>query len=183
MVGDSEPPNNKNNSPKANKKSTLDANDESLRRYKESLGLGADNMSDPNDPRVCIILSLTMESPGRDAVTIDLSAAGSESTLKDKPFKIKEGAKFTMSANFKVQNEILSGLHYVQIVKRKGIKVSKDSEMIGSYPPNSKTTYTKKCKCEKPLGQECDKALTVVSLQISSPRGRGTIWYACPRPL
>lgn len=71
-----------------------------------------------------------MDSPGRPPVTIDLSKPGSETTLKDKPFKIKEGAKFTMSACFKVQHEILSGLHYVQIVKRKGIKVSKDSEMI-----------------------------------------------------
>lgn len=73
-----------------------------------------------------------MDSPGRPPVTIDLSNPGSETTLKDKPFKIKEGAKFTMSATFKVQHEILSGLHYVQIVKRKGIKVSKDSEMIVS---------------------------------------------------
>lgn len=89
-----------------------------------------------------------MDSPGRDPVTIDLSAPGSESTLKDKPFKIKENAKFTMSAKFKVQHEILSGLHYVQVVKRKGIKVSKDSEMIGSYAPNTdkQPTYTKKCK-------------------------------------
>lgn len=76
-----------------------------------------------------------MDSPGRGPVTIDLSTPGSENTLKDKPFKIKEGAKFTMSATFRVQHEILSGLHYVQIVKRKGIKVSKDSEMIVSPAP------------------------------------------------
>ncbi|KAF3800894.1 Rho GDP-dissociation inhibitor [Colletotrichum gloeosporioides] len=124
-----------------------DQNDESLQRYKESLGLGGGkDLSDPNDPRVCIILSLTMESPGRDPVTIDLSAPGSEASLKDKPFKIKEGAKFTMVATFKVQHEILSGLQYVQVVKRKGIKVSKDSEMLGSYAPNTdkQTTYTKR---------------------------------------
>ncbi|KEZ41429.1 hypothetical protein SAPIO_CDS7558 [Scedosporium apiospermum] len=116
----------------------MDANDESLQKYKESLGLGGGkDLSDPNDPRVCIILALTMESPGRDPVRIDLSQPGSELALKDKPFKIKEGSKFTMVATFKVQHEILSGLHYVQIVKRKGIRVSKDSEMIGSYAPNT----------------------------------------------
>lgn len=116
----------------------MDSNDESLQRYKQSLGLGGGNdLSDPNDPRVCVILALTMESPGRDPVRIDLSQAGSELGLKDKPFKIKEGAKFTMVATFKVQHEILSGLHYVQVVKRKGIRVSKDSEMIGSYAPNT----------------------------------------------
>lgn len=110
-----------------------DAGDESLQRYKQSLGLGGGkDLSDPSDSRVCIILSLTMDSPGRPPVTIDLSQPGSETSLKDKPFKIKEGAKFTMSAQFKVQHEILSGLHYVQVVKRKGIRVSKDSEMIVS---------------------------------------------------
>jgi hypothetical protein len=114
----------------------IDANDESLQRYKESLGLGGGgkDLSDPNDPRHCIILSLTMNSDGRPPVTIDLSKPGAETTLKDKPFKIKEGAKFTMSAKFKVQHQILSGLHYVQIVKRKGIRVSKDQEMLVSLP-------------------------------------------------
>lgn len=117
----------------------IDANDESLQKYKESLGLGASgkSISDPNDPRKCIILSLTMNSPGRPPVTIDLATPGSEKTLKDNPFKIKEGAKFTMSAKFKVQHQILSGLHYVQVVKRKGIRVSKDQEMLGSYAPNT----------------------------------------------
>lgn len=73
-----------------------------------------------------------MDSPGRPPVRIELAKAGSENALKDKPFQIKEGVKFTMSAEFKVQHEILSGLHYVQVIKRKGIKVSKDSEMIVS---------------------------------------------------
>jgi len=128
---------------KSDKKKIPDANDESLQRYKESLGLGGGkDISDPNDPRVCIIVSLTMETAGRPPVTIELSDAGSEKTLKDKPFKIKEGAKFTMSATFKVQHEILSGLHYVQVVKRKGIRVSKDSEMIVSEPGPSLAPFS-----------------------------------------
>lgn len=73
-----------------------------------------------------------MDSEGRPPVTIDLSQKGAETTLKEKPFKIKEGSKFTMIAKFKVQHEVLSGLQYVQIVKRKGIRVSKDQEMIVS---------------------------------------------------
>lgn len=46
-----------------------------------------------------------MESEGRDPVTIDLSEKGSEATLKDKPFKIKEGARFSMTAKFRVQHD------------------------------------------------------------------------------
>jgi Rho GDP-dissociation inhibitor len=127
----------------------MDENDESLQRYKASLGLsGGNDLSDPNDPRVCIIKSLTMESPGRDPVVIDLSAPGSLDNLKKTPFKIREGATFTMSAQFKVQHEILSGLHYVQVIKRKGIRIpgGKSDEMIGSYAPNTdkQPLYTKK---------------------------------------
>ena len=118
-----------------NKNTCTDENDESLQRYKASLGLGGGkDLSDPSDPRVCIIKALTMESPGRDPVVIDLVAPGSLETLKKKTFKIKEGATFTMTAQFKVQHEILSGLHYVQAVKRKGIRVSKSDEMIVCFP-------------------------------------------------
>ncbi|KAK3943328.1 Rho GDP-dissociation inhibitor-like protein [Diplogelasinospora grovesii] len=117
----------------------MDAGDESLQRYKESLGLlGGKDLSDPNDPRVCIILSLTMDSPGRPPVTIDLSQPGSEATLKEKPFRIKEDSKFAMTVTFKVQHEILTGLHYVQTIKRKGIPIPpKLDEMIGSFAPNT----------------------------------------------
>ena len=76
-----------------------------------------------------------MESPGRPPVTIELGNPDAVEHLKDHPFKIKENAKFTMVATFKVQHEILSGLQYVQIVKRKGIRVSKDEEMIVRWAP------------------------------------------------
>lgn len=51
-----------------------------------------------------------------------------------------------MKATFVVQHELLSGLKYIQVLKRKGIRVSKDEEMIGSYPPNTKEkpTHVKK---------------------------------------
>lgn len=133
-----------NDSHGTNSDDMTDQGDESLQRYKESLGLATNDLSDPNDPRVCIIQSLTMESPGRPPVVIDLSAPGSVETLKKNPFKIKEGASFTMSAQFKVQHEILSGLHYVQAVKRKGIRVAKSSEMIVSYSRHDPSEETKR---------------------------------------
>jgi len=155
----------------------LDADDEAMQRYKQSLGLGGGgkDLSDPNDPRHCIILSLTMDSEGRAPVTIDLSAKGSEATLKDKPFKIKEGVKFSMTAKFKVQHEILSGLHYVQIVKRKGIRVSKDQEMIGSYAPNTDKTpvYSKRfAEEDAPSGMLARGHYTAVSTFIDDDKKR-----------
>lgn len=65
-------------------------------------------------------------------MTVDLSAPGAVDSLKSKPFTIKEGAKFRMKATFKVQHDVLSGLKYLQVVKRKGIRVGKDEEMIVS---------------------------------------------------
>ncbi|KAF2497098.1 rho-gdp dissociation inhibitor [Lophium mytilinum] len=109
----------------------LDQNDESLKKWKESLGLGAGkDISNPNDPRKCIIISLGLEVEGRPDIIIDLKAPGAIEALKDKPFSIKEGADFRMKAIFQVQHQILSGMKYLQVVKRKGITVNKLQEMI-----------------------------------------------------
>ena len=114
----------------------LDQNDESLNRWKASLGISNSPALpvDPSDKRRCIIQSLALEVEGREDITIDLTAPGSVEALKKKPFTIKEGAQFRMKANFKVQHEVLSGLKYLQVVKRKGIRVGKDEEMIVHSP-------------------------------------------------
>lgn len=110
----------------------IDQNDESLNRWKASLGISNSPALpvDPKDTRRCVIHSLALEVAGRPDITIDLSVPGALESLKTKPFAIKEGAKFRMKATFKVQHEVLSGLKYIQVVKRKGIKVSKDEEML-----------------------------------------------------
>ena len=115
-------------------KPIADQNDESLNRWKASLGISNSPALpvDPSDKRRCIIRSLALEVEGRPDITIDLTAPGSLEALRTKPFTIKEGAKFRMKANFKVQHDVLSGLKYLQLVKRKGIRVSKDEEMIVS---------------------------------------------------
>ncbi|RMX90672.1 hypothetical protein D0867_15273 [Hortaea werneckii] len=127
----------------------LDQNDESLRKWKESLGLGSGNTlpADPSDKRTVIILSLGLEVDGRPDIVIDLTKPGSLEDLNKHPFTIKEGATFRMKARFRVQHGILSGLKYVQVVSRMGVK-SKMQEMIGSYSPNTtdKPEYEKKCK-------------------------------------
>ncbi|KAJ5127770.1 Rho GDP-dissociation inhibitor [Penicillium atrosanguineum] len=123
----------------------LDKDDEAMIRWKASLGLNPGNpIGKAGDPN-CVIKSLALVTPGRENVVIDLSNPESLATLKDKPFTIKEGAKFHIKAVFQVNNEVLSGLKYVQVVKRRGIRVSKDQEMLGSFAPSTtdKPTYEK----------------------------------------
>ncbi|KAL2830764.1 immunoglobulin E-set [Aspergillus cavernicola] len=130
----------------------LDKNDESLNRWKASLGLNAgEPIGDPNDPRRCIIKSLALEVEGRSDVLIDVSAPGAVDELKNKPFTIKEGATFRIKVTFEVHKDVLSGLKYLQVVKRKGLRVSKDQEMLGSYAPNTtgKPIYEKKFQTEE----------------------------------
>ena len=52
-----------------------------------------------------------------------------------------------MRVQFRVQHEVISGLRYLQLVKRKGIKVDRSDEMMGSYAPNTDKApiYEKKC--------------------------------------
>lgn len=38
-----------------------------------------------------------------------------------------------MKAVFRVQHDVLSGLKYLTVVKRKGIRVTKDEEMLVSH--------------------------------------------------
>lgn len=128
----------------------LDQNDESLRKWKESLGLGTGkDISDPNDPRKCIVLSLGLEVEGRPDIIIDLKDQKVLDTLEKQPFSIKEGAVFRMKVTFKVQHQILSGMKYVQVVSR-GLIRNKHQEMIGSYGPSTeeKPFYEKKFEPE-----------------------------------
>lgn len=112
-----------------------------------------------------ILLSLGLEVKDRADILIDLTAPGALETLNQRPFTIKEGSVFRMKARFRVQHEILSGMKYVQVVKR-GPLSHKMQEMIvgfwdnegttreslmleqGSYAPNTedKREYEKKCK-------------------------------------
>lgn len=116
-----------------------------------------------------------MNSEGRPPTKLELSAPDALDTLKDHPFKIKEGSKFNLTATFKVQHNVLSGLQYVQVIKRKGIRIDKLQEMIvsiftytstctrfskliiqqGSYAPNTdkNPVHTKRCMSPSNLVQ------------------------------
>ncbi|KAI9357317.1 immunoglobulin E-set [Zopfochytrium polystomum] len=127
----------------------LDANDESLRKWKESLGLKAGGAgTGSSDPRNVVLLSIAMETAGRSDVVIDLSSTAAIEALKDQVMTIKEGAEYRLKVRFLVNHDVVSGLKYMHVVKRKGIKVDKQEEMLGSYGPNAQP-YEKKFPLEE----------------------------------
>lgn len=136
----------------------LDAEDESLARWKASLGIGAvaagGSIGDPNDKRTVVILELALLIAGRDPVVIDLDKPDAVKNLEKQPFTIKEGTEYQMRVKFRVQHEVISGLRYLQLVKRKKITVDKCDQMMGSYSPNTKETpfYEKTFDEEAPSG-------------------------------
>ncbi|EDV27880.1 Rho GDP-dissociation inhibitor 1 [Trichoplax sp. H2] len=115
----------------------LDKEDESLVRYKQAL-LGAaaagGNVGDSSDPRKVIVQKISLVVEGRDDFSLDLT--GDISKLKERAITIKEGCEYRIKISFKIQHEIVSGLKYMQVVSRKGIRVDKSSYMVGSYGPS-----------------------------------------------
>ncbi|RPD80958.1 rho GDP-dissociation inhibitor, partial [Lentinus tigrinus ALCF2SS1-7] len=117
----------------------LDAEDESLARWKASLGIvpGA-SAAAASGPKVTI-LSLELASPtlpqGKHLV-MDLQNPTEVASLKKNPVTIKEGVEYNVRIKFKVNHSIISGVRYIQVVKRAGVTVDKMEQMLGSYGPH-----------------------------------------------
>ncbi|CEP14494.1 hypothetical protein [Parasitella parasitica] len=96
----------------------LDAEDESLNKWKMSLGLNPKDLASnptPDDPRKIIIESMALVVEGRPDIEMKLSTdedvKNAEKSLST-PFTIKEGAEYRMKVKFRVQHEMVSGLSF-----------------------------------------------------------------------
>lgn len=72
------------------------------------------------------------QSEGRPDIVVDCSTPGQLEALKKNPFTIKEGSTFRMKVKYRVQHDVISGLKYIQVVKRMGM-TQKSQEMIVSH--------------------------------------------------
>ncbi|PWN32525.1 rho GDP-dissociation inhibitor [Meira miltonrushii] len=137
--------------------SQLDANDESLNRWKASLGITGEGGSagDPSKPKLSLH-SLALEStsaPG-GKVQLDLSNLTQVQLdeVKKSPLTIKEGVEYNVAISFTVGQEVLSGLKYIHVVKRAGVTVDKLEQMIGSYGPREEPYVKRFATEEAPSG-------------------------------
>ncbi|GAA5897969.1 hypothetical protein JCM8208_003207 [Rhodotorula glutinis] len=120
----------------------LDAEDESLARWKASLGINsaASPSTSGSGPNV-EILSLSLTAPSRpQPIVFDLTDPA------------KEGVDYSVELKFKVNHGLVSGLKYLQVVRRMGANLDKLEEMIGSYGPSPEPVVKKLVAEESPSG-------------------------------
>ncbi|KAL7378230.1 hypothetical protein ABVT39_010612 [Epinephelus coioides] len=117
----------------------LDAEDESLRKYKEALlGKEVKVAADPSTPNIQV-MSMTLVCDAAPApLILDLTDLDG---FKKNPFVLKEGVEYKIKINFKVNKEIVSGLKYTQQTYRKAVRVDKSDYMVGSYGPRPDEAY------------------------------------------
>lgn len=123
----------------------LDAEDESLAKWKASLGLSADGSAYPvkaGDKRTVVIVEMALvfpDQPNLQPIVIPLEdASGNTIPGKEIKFTIKEKSVYEVQIKFRVQHEIITGLKYLHSVKKSGIRVEKLEEPLGSYAPSTK---------------------------------------------
>jgi len=130
----------------------MDEDDESLKKYKEKLLAGSDNILDEGGPNVLVkaLVVSFPEDPAQKEIELDLT--GDLNKLKDTPIVVKDGAAYNLTLKFRVQREIVSGLRFHYNLYRKGIKVDTQSYMIGSFGPSNEPTSCLLCKDHAPSG-------------------------------
>lgn len=141
-----------------------DAEDESLRRYKETLLKGAGGGEEywPGKGNV-ILRKMSVQVEGRPDLEIDLDKTD-ESQLKKMKFVVKEGAKYRLMLTFNVQREIVSGFRFINKITRKGLPVDKNNNMLGSYAPSKDCHEWRSPEDEFPTGMLSRGSYTVKSL-------------------
>ncbi|GAA5984093.1 hypothetical protein JCM10908_006048 [Rhodotorula pacifica] len=149
----------------------LDAEDESLARWKASLGLGA-KVAAPNAGPNVEVLSLSLHSPTRpQPIVLDLAQPEKLKALKKDPVVIKEGVEYSVELSFKVNN-LVSGLKYLQVVRRMGANVDKLESMIGSYGPAAEPITKRFVSEEAPTGMLARSGSYTVRSRIIDDDGK-----------
>jgi len=115
-----------------------ESEDEALQRYKASLlGAAAGGGGTSTDPRRVVVTELAILIDGHDPIVVDEAAI----TKGDVTIQLKEGCSYKTQLTFRVQNDLISGLKYRNVVSRM-VTVAKVEEMLGSYAPDPNKTNT-----------------------------------------
>lgn len=155
----------------------IDQDDESLRKYKETL-LGQAQTGpiivEPDNPRKVIVKKLVLIPVDHPEISLDLT--GDLAELKKRSFVIKEGVSYKIKIEFIAQREIVHGLKYVQKTHKLGIPVDKMSHMVGSYAPKTEMqSYTTPSE-DAPSGLMARGSYNVTSLFTDDDKHEHLKW-------
>lgn len=151
----------------------LDAQDESLRKWKESLGIVPGTAA--NGKPTLSICSLSLHSPDLSTpIVMDLTNQETLLKYKKEPITIKEGAEYSVEIAFKVEGGVISGVKYLQVVKRAGVKLDKLESMIGSYGPSSDVHVKRFVSEEAPSGMLARSGTYTARSRVIDDDG--TVW-------
>lgn len=110
---------------------TLDADDESLNKYKEQLLGKTEAVKDEGGLNV-LVKTISIRVENRDDDVLDLTG-----DLKDLKVLVKEGITLRLVVGFRVQRDIVAGLRFKYTITRKGIPIITSAQMVGSYAPRT----------------------------------------------
>jgi len=135
----------------------MDKNDDSLQKYKQSLGISQDVFAPKDDPRRVVIEEMKVSCENRPAgdIVYKLETPEAIAKLTNSPFVLKEGSNYRFQLVFRVQHELCLGLKYVNTVTRLGVKVATNNLVIGSFAPQKQSyvmTFPKHGWEETPKG-------------------------------
>ncbi|KAI9513176.1 rho GDP-dissociation inhibitor, partial [Russula earlei] len=158
----------------------LDANDESLARWKASLGLDAAASGDTSQPKVTVLsLELTSPSlPGGKSIKLDFSSEEKRKYYENNPVQVKEGASYKAIISYKVNHSIVTGARYIQVTKRRVLTLGTDKveTMLGSYSADPDPRFTEVISDEFPSGVIARGVYTVTSKVIDLDKNE---WLVC----
>jgi Rho GDP-dissociation inhibitor len=145
----------------------LDAGDESLARWKASLGLESASGGDKSGPKLTV-LSLELTSPtlpeGK-SIILDLTSKEQREFHETNPIQVKEGAAYKAIITYKINHSIVTGARYIQVIKRSVVK-EKVEAMLGSYSADPNPRSTEVISDEFPSGMVARGTYTVTSKVI-----------------
>mmetsp|Transcript_42683 Transcript_42683/g.49049 ORF Transcript_42683/g.49049 Transcript_42683/m.49049 type:complete len:333 (-) Transcript_42683:72-1070(-) len=127
---------------------TMDKEDTSLETYKKQL-LG--NLDIVNEmPTEVEVLKISLVTPERPGGNIEMYFEENEPVvdLVSNPYRLKQGAEYHIRLEFKVKNDVVSGLKWMNFVYKGKTKVDSTEEMLGSFAP-TKEVHVIDLPCEK----------------------------------
>ncbi|POW14607.1 hypothetical protein PSTT_02789 [Puccinia striiformis] len=121
------------------------------------------------------ICSLSLHSPDLTTpIVMDLTNPELLLKYKKEPITIKEGAEYSVEISFKVEGGVISGVKYLQVVKRAGVKLDKLESMIGSYGPSTDLHVKRFVSEEAPSGMLARSGTYTARSRVIDDDG--TVW-------